>query len=146
MKTLLAASLTGLALLSGSAFAADLPPAPQVYKAPPVVAPSYSWSGCYIQGGGGYGMWNQDSNTETTAGLVPTSVTTTFGGRGWYGQGGVGCDYQATPNILIGAFGDYSFMNLKGQYMDPLTGFVGQEKETSSWAVGGRIGWIVTPI
>ena len=33
MKRLLAASLTGLALLSGTALAADLPPAPQVYKA-----------------------------------------------------------------------------------------------------------------
>lgn len=146
MKRLLAASLTGMALLSGSALAADLPPAaPPMYKAPAVAAPSYTWSGCYIQGGGGYGMWNQDSNSETTVGLVPISVTTTFGGRGWYGQAGAGCDYQATQNILIGAFGDYSFMDLKGQYMDPLTGFVGQEKESSSWAVGARIGWIITP-
>jgi len=144
MKALFAASLAGLALLSGSALAADLPPAP-VYKAPPPPAPVYSWSGCYIQGGGGYGMWNQDSNTETTDGLVPLSVRTTFGGRGWYGQAGAGCDYQATQNILIGAFGDYSFMDLTGQYMDPLTGLVGQEKESSSWAVGGRIGWIITP-
>jgi len=85
MKSLFAASLTGLALLSGAALAADLPPAAPAYKAPAVVAPSYSWTGCYIQGGGGYGMWNQDSNTELTTGLVPLSVRTTFGGRGWYG-------------------------------------------------------------
>jgi len=55
MKTLFAASLTGLALLTGSALAADLPPAPQVYKAPPVMAPAYSWTGCYVNGGFGYG-------------------------------------------------------------------------------------------
>ena len=144
MKKLLLASIAGLALASGSASAADL--ARPVYKAPPPPPPpAYSWTGCYVDGGGGYGMWNQDSFTETTAGLVPLSVSTTFGGRGWFGQVGAGCDYQIGSSFLIGAFGDYDFMSLKGQYMDPLTGFVGQEKETDSWAVGGRLGYIALP-
>jgi outer membrane immunogenic protein len=143
MKKLLLASIAGLALATGSASAADL--ARPVYKAPPPPPPpSYSWTGCYIDGGAGYGMWNQDSYSETT-GLVPLSVTTTFGGRGWFGQVGAGCDYQIASSFLIGAFGDYDFMNLKGQYMDPLTGFVGQEKETGAWAVGGRLGYIALP-
>ncbi len=46
------------ALAVGSAMAADMPvKAPMLMKAPP---PAYSWTGCYIGGGGGYGMWNQD--------------------------------------------------------------------------------------
>jgi len=142
-KTLLGIAAL-LALTGSSALAADL--ARPVYKAPPPPPPPvYSWTGCYVDGGGGYGMWNQDSFTETTAGLVPLSVTTTFGGRGWFGQVGAGCDYQIASSFLIGAFGDYDFMSLKGQYMDPLTGFVGQEKETGSWAVGGRLGYIALP-
>jgi outer membrane immunogenic protein len=89
MKTLLAASLTGLALLSGSALAADLPPAPQLYKAPPVM-PVYNWTGCYLEGGGGFGLYNQDSHSEATAGLVPIGVQVTSGGRGWLGRVGGG--------------------------------------------------------
>ena len=85
MKTLLAASLTGLALLSGSALAADLPPAPQVYKAPPVMAPAYSWTGCYINGGFGYGVSNTDHWLESNPGLVPIDGRNTSGARGWLG-------------------------------------------------------------
>ena len=68
MKTMLAASLTGLALLSGSALAADLPPAPQVYKAPAVVAPAYNWSGCYSTAAAATACGMQDQQPETSAG------------------------------------------------------------------------------
>jgi len=52
------ASVIPLALFSiGSATAADL-----AVKAPPVAvaAPAASWTGCYVDGGAGYGLWNQD--------------------------------------------------------------------------------------
>lgn len=41
--------------MSGAANAADLPMPAPVYKAapPPQV---YNWTGCYVGGGGGYGM------------------------------------------------------------------------------------------
>src|ERR1700684_4088274 len=94
MKTLFAASLTGLALLTGSALAADLPPAPQVYKAPPVMAPAYSWTGCYVNGGFGYGVSNTDHNAETLPGLVPIDGRNTSGARGWLGVARAGCDYE----------------------------------------------------
>jgi outer membrane immunogenic protein len=136
-------SLASLALASGGALAADLP-AP-VYKAAPPPPPSYSWSGCYIDGGAGYGMWNQDNNTETFPGVVPTSTTQTTGGRGWYGQVGAGCDYQVSSQFLIGAFGDYSFMNLRGQFEDFVTGINSTEKESGAWAAGARIGYIALP-
>jgi outer membrane immunogenic protein len=140
MKTVLLASFAAVALASGSAFAADMP-----LKAPAPPPPAYSWTGCYIDGGAGYGMWNQDNNSETFPGLVATTTTQTMGGRGWYGQVGAGCDYQVTPSILIGAFGDYNFMDLHGQFEDFLTGINGQEKESGAWAAGGRIGYIVSP-
>ena len=53
MKKLLL-SVAGSIMLSGAALAADLPPAP-AYKAPAVAAPVYSWTGCYVAGGFGFG-------------------------------------------------------------------------------------------
>jgi len=151
MKTLLAASLTGFALLSGSALAADLPPAP-VYKAAPPPAPAYNWSGCYLDAGFGYGMYNGDHNTETIApaapALVALSVTETSGGRGWLGRFGGGCDYQVGSilggNVVIGVLADYDVMNIHGTVGDALFPFQGNEKESGAWYAGGRIGYAFT--
>ena len=68
MKRLLMASLAGLALTTGSALAADL--GQPLYKAPPPPAPVTSWSGCYFDGGVGYGFWNQDHFSETDPGRL----------------------------------------------------------------------------
>src|ERR1700678_3910028 len=98
MKRALFIAFALAAAIPGSALAADLPlPAEPVYKALP--PPVYNWTGCYIGGGGGYGMWNQDSHVNSPAG-VPISLTTTNGGRGWFGQGQAGCDYQFTAPIF----------------------------------------------
>jgi len=149
MKRMLLAPLAGLTLMSGAAFAADLPMSAPVYKAPAAVAPVYNWTGCYLEGGGGYGLWNQDSHSETTAGLVPIGVQVTSGGRGWLGRLGAGCDYQVAPifrgNLVIGAFGEYDFMNLHGTFSDPSGPVAGNEKEKNAWYAGGRIGYAVTP-
>jgi outer membrane immunogenic protein len=146
MKRLLAASLTGLALLSGSALAADLPPAPQAYKAPAVVTPAYNWSGFYLNAGGGFGMWNADTQLFTAAGTCVACFVNTFGGRGYIGTVGGGFDYQLgsigmgawNPTIVVGVLGDYNFESLKGTL--DFVGFSGQIKETDSWAAGARIG------
>ena len=133
------------ALVAGSAMAADMTPkpAPMLMKAP--MAPVYNWTGCYIGGGFGYGMWNQDNFLETDPGHVAITVTTTSGGRGWFGTAGAGCDYQVSSNIVIGAYGDWDFGNIKGQFEPAGRNEVGTESEKWAWAVGGRIGWLVTP-
>src|SRR5260370_39424546 len=108
-------AFAGLAT-AGAASAADLP-----VKAPPYVAaaPVASWTGCWVSGGVGYGMWNQDHFTETDPGHVAFSSTTTDGGRGWLGRAGVGCDYQLAPSFVIGIFGDYDWLSLKGSNQPP---------------------------
>src|SRR5262249_39116240 len=142
MKRILIASSIAFALASGSAMAADL-----AVKAPlvePPAPPPVSWTGCYVNAGIGYGLYDQESFTEVSSTLAASSNTTNFGGRGWLGRAGGGCDYQVA-SWVVGLLGDYDFMNVKGQYMDPLSGFIGQEKETAAWAVGGRIGYLITP-
>jgi len=152
MKRLFAASLTGLAVLSGSALAADLPPAPQVYKAPAVVAPAYSWTGFYLNAGGGYGMWNADTQTFFPGGGCFTCVVDTFGGRGYFGTVGGGYDFQVgglgmgawNPMIVVGLLADYNFESFKGTTDLPAL-VVAQIKETAAWAGGARIGLAFGP-
>jgi len=141
MKAVLIASSIsiGFALATGSASAADLLP----LKAPP---PVYSWTGCYIDAGVGYGMWNQShTDEELTPSIIAVGPSTTTGGEGWLGRVGVGCDYQIAPRWVIGAFADYDFMNLSGTFSEPFFGDFGNETEKWSWAAGARIGYLVTP-
>lgn len=115
----------------------------------PIPEPVMSWTGCYVDGGWGYGLWNQD---HFTTGAGGTTVTTTDGGRGWMGKVGGGCDYQ-TPwfnhRVVIGVFGDWDPMSLKGSNTPNefvgVTPITANEKETSAWFVGARAGYLVTP-
>jgi outer membrane immunogenic protein len=147
MKRILIAATACVVLLGGSALAADLPPAaPAQYIPPPPPPPAFTWTGCYVGAGAGYAMWNQDAYTETyPAPLTPLTSTSTFGGRGEYGYGSVGCDYQITSSIVIGASGDYSYMNAHGQFTEPLAGGTGEETQSGMWAAGVRGGLLFTP-
>jgi outer membrane immunogenic protein len=140
-KLLLATAAVAFAAV-GSAGAADLP-----MKAPmmPVVAPvAYNWTGCYLGAGGGYGMWNQDSFFETDPGHVALTQTTTQGGRGWFATGQFGCDYQIAPSFVIGAFVDGDIGNIHAN-VSTIPLIAADEKESSSWAAGARVGWVALP-
>ena len=126
-------------LIASPAVAADM--ARPVMKAP-MAAPVMSWTGCYIGAGGGYGMWNQDV-VEFVSG-VPGTVTQTGGGRGWFGTAQVGCDYQLSSNWVIGAFGDWDFMDIKGTPHFAVDA-AGNEKERWAWSVGARLGYLIAP-
>ena len=130
-----------VAIGASVAVAADLP-VREAYRAPALVpVPIQTWTGCYLGAGAGYGMWNQENRAYDNSGVAVD--TTTHGGRGWFGTVQVGCDYQMGPTFLIGAFGDYDVGNLKGRVA--LDDWGGEEKLSSSWAVGGRLGYLVTP-
>lgn len=151
MNKLLIASLALLAA-GGTALAADLSPPPAVYKAPPP-PPAPTWTGCYINAGGGGGMWkSHDTDTVTVLGtIIPASVASDNGGEGWLGVAGAGCDYQFHAlawDFVIGAFGDYDWMDLHGvsSHPAPLVGSIeGDSVERAAWAGGLRLGILVTP-
>ena len=142
MKKVLLA-LTAAAALSGSAFAADLAPRPYVKAPPPIVAPS--WTGFYIFGGAGGGIWDADSNAIFTVGGAPRTATQRFGGDGWFGTVGAGYDWQFNGGWVAGIFGDGQFGSLKGTIADPIPGFQGTEKLRNSYAGGVRLGYLVAP-
>jgi len=156
MKKVLLA-LAAAAAFSGSAYAADLPARMPLKAAPPPPLPIASWTGCYVGGGGGWGMWNDERTGIVGPPLVATRSQITdnidFGGRGWFGTVQGGCDYQfglGTQQFVIGAFADYDWADIHGkvipQIFGPFSGILeGEQKLSSQWAVGGRVGWVVLP-
>jgi outer membrane immunogenic protein len=147
MKKMLLA-LAAIAAFTGSASAADLP-RPYVKAPPPPPVPVATWTGCYVGGGGGYGLWNQEKREFTNPPVVvQLTDTTTGGGRGYFGTVQGGCDYQfgvGANQFVIGAFGDYDFASLKGRDSSPGGLGVGDEKMSAAWAAGARVGWLVFP-
>jgi outer membrane immunogenic protein len=149
MKKLLLATVSLVVLAAGPAVAADLARKAPAYIPPPAPPPP-SFTGCYVNGGAGYGLWNIDHFDKDVFGTT-ISNTSTSGGRGWLGTVGGGCDYQFSPgsgfwsNWVVGAFADYDFMDLHRNFALAGGEGIGDEKEKSAWAVGGRIGYLVTP-
>src|ERR1700694_4309381 len=142
MKKLVLA-LTAVAAFTGSAIAADLPA--RYSKAPPPMAPVYNWTGFYIFGGGGGGLWSADSNVRTFPGTVPLTRDQRLGGDGWFGTVGVGYDWQFNGPWVAGVFADGQFGSIRGSLTDPNFFIEGREKLRTSYAAGVRVGYLVAP-
>src|SRR6266702_70931 len=136
-------ALTAVAALTGSASAADM--GRPYTKAPVAVAPAYNWTGFYIFGGAGGGLWASDQNVQTTIGAIPLTIDQRQGGSGWFGTVGLGYDWQVNPTWVVGLFADGQFGSIKGSLVDPTVGFTGKQKLEDSWAAGARVGYLVAP-
>ncbi len=145
MRGYLCATLATVAVigLASVASAADMPTKAPVYKAPIAVAPS--WTGFYVGGGVGYGMYNADTIWFLPSGASRQPLTQTQGGRGWLGTVSVGYDYQFNNNIVAGVLADYDLASIKGTLQDQLPFTTGTLTENSAWAIGARAGWLITP-
>ncbi len=148
-----ALAVTAVAALSGQALAADMPMKARPAPPPPVVVAN--WTGCYVSGGLGYGMYHQENYDYFNPALIGAvgprvafSGQYDTGGRGWLGRVGGGCDYQfggmGSWTLVIGAFADYDWADINGRWSNGFLN-VGTETLNSQWAVGGRIGMLVTP-
>jgi outer membrane immunogenic protein len=112
MKRALIASTT-LSLLTVSALAADIGVRPASFSPPG--PPPFTWTSCYggLRAGGGWGT----KDLTDTAGVVSpftgfTSANLSISGYTVGGQ--VGCDYQATPNWVLGIEGSVSGGSITG--------------------------------
>jgi outer membrane immunogenic protein len=123
------------------------PSAKPAYSAPP--PPPTSWTGFYVGVGAGYGFWDADTVPVNATTGAPQTGTLNNAGKGWLARFTGGFDYQVS-NVVGGAFANFDAESLKGTLntgvsvstFDPLGG---SEKETSDWAVGARLGYLVTP-
>jgi outer membrane immunogenic protein len=142
MKKLVLA-LTALAAFSGSATAADLAARP--YTKAPMMAAAPNWTGFYIFGGAGGGIWDADSNVRTNPGALAITRDQRLGGDGWFGTVGAGYDWQFNGPWVAGIFADGQFGSIRGSLSDPFNGWEGREKLRTSWAAGVRVGYLVAP-
>ncbi len=111
-------SLAAVAAFSGSALAADLP-ARTYTKAPVMAEPVYNWTGFYIFGGAGGGVWDADTNSRMVTGAgTPLAINQRLGGDGWFGTVGAGYDWQFNNSWVVGIFADGQFGSLKGSIND----------------------------
>jgi outer membrane immunogenic protein len=133
-------AIAALTAMTASASAADL-----AVKAPPPVAPQYNWTGFYIFGGAGGGIWAADQSVVVTATGVPLNVDHRQGGSGWFGTVGLGYDWQFNGPWVFGLFADGQFGSLKGTLEDPFDRVTGTIKLQDSWAAGARVGYLVAP-
>jgi len=138
-KLLLATSV--LIVLADPAISADMR-AP-VYKAPPPVAPAWSWTGCYV------GVQAGGLRAKSTEWIVRTPGNIFFGRslgghdvNGWVGGGQAGCNYQFAGGLVIGIQGDYAAANAENSHDSALeTGVAYHSRVRSLASVTGRVGY-----
>ena len=138
----LAIVLTAMAVFTAPALAADMARAPMSAPAPIAYAPS--WTGFYIFGGAGGGLWAADSNVVTVPGGIPRTRDQRLGGSGWFGTVGAGYDWQFGSWVL-GVLADGQFGEIRGSLSDPFNFVEGREKLRDTWAAGVRLGYLVAP-
>ncbi len=138
----LAIALTALAAFTAPAFAADMAVRAPMYQP---AAPVYNWTGFYIFGGGGGGLWNADSNVVAFPSGLGVTRDQRLGGSGWFGTVGAGYDWQFSSSWVFGIFADGQFGEIRGSLSDPFNGIEGREKLRDTWAAGVRLGYLVAP-
>ena len=142
-KTLLA--LAAVAMITGSASAADLGARP--YVKAPMPVPVANWTGFYIFGGGGGGIWSAEQNLVSATTGVDLTRDTRTSGYGWFGTVGAGYDWQFANTWVAGVFVDGQWGNMRGSYYRPVgVGTLeGWEKLRDQYAAGVRVGYLVAP-
>ena len=136
MKKLLLASVAIVALVGGSASAADLARPRPVYVPPPVVVRVFTWTGCYVGGNGG-GIWAENDWSDSFLGDFGTNNSAS----GALGGLQAGCNYQV-GGWVFGIQGDYDWTNIDNNNAIPLFPAVSDETRIKSLAsVTGRVGY-----
>jgi outer membrane immunogenic protein len=120
---LVIAGASAVTLFSDPADAADLR-APVRAAPPPIAAPVYSWTGCYVGAhvGWGWGHANHSQGSFTSGVTTASSGLNTNGGL--FG-GQVGCNYQfagwspwSGSNWVVGVQGDFAGTDINGKGND----------------------------
>jgi outer membrane immunogenic protein len=130
-QTFVAALIASLALIAGSARAADIPrgaPAPQPdYYSP---APIASWQGFYAGVNAGYGWGSFTDGGETllgspSGGLIGVTV---------------GYNFAVSPNLVLGVEGDFDFSGMKTSQF-PVFGVASSSSVDDLFTLRARVGY-----
>lgn len=78
-------------------------------KAPPAPVAPFSWTGCYIGANAGGVIARFREQISLTGTLIESSDTKT----GFIGGGQVGCNWQHSPNWVLGLEGDINYASVR---------------------------------
>ena len=73
-----------------------------------------NWTGFYIFGGVGGGVWDADQNVVERCWKRDHHQSAGPGGDGWLGTVGAGYDWQFNSSWVAGIFADGQFGSLRG--------------------------------
>lgn len=129
MRRVLFSTISLLALTTVSAMAADIPRAAPAYKAPPVLAPVFSWTGFYLGINGGYGWgssdWSAFGEASPDGGMV---------------GGTIGYNWQTGPWVF-GLEGDIDWSDMRGGFANAACPLGCETRNSWLGTARGRIGW-----
>lgn len=144
MKKIAKTTALAILLVSGTpVLAADL--GGSLKDSPSPVAPDgLKWSGCYLGGAVGYGF----NNNKASLALAGTDIVT-IDGLGSSGAGGGivgGCDMKLGSRFLVGLTAEGMWHDSEFKASSPLLGGAeGHVSLDSTIAVGGKLGYLLTP-
>jgi outer membrane immunogenic protein len=112
-------------------------------------APSVNWTGIYLGGSLGYGSGVGTLSADGTLDGDSFGIHTDTGLTGFVGVLSAGADWRM-PNSrwVLGLYGDYALGDRSGDILGVTFNgedIAAQAKLNNQWAVGGRVGVIVTP-
>lgn len=110
------------------------------------------WTGCYVGAQVGYGATHHDTSLDVNApgfGVAGSLLNVPLSSQGGQIGAHAGCDVQV-GKLVVGAFGDYSWLSqsmeitspLLGQFVPGLNPIAKLDLDTM-WTVGGRAGLLV---
>ncbi|MDC7789558.1 porin family protein [Rhodoplanes sp. TEM] len=141
MKTILLGTVAALAI-AGTASAADL--RMPVKAPPPVVAPVFSWTGCYIGGFVG-GAWSADDPTVYDRDGYNVGETWSYkADSSFIGGGTLGCNWQPVGSpFVLGLEGEVGYLSLEGSGYSPFGLEVISSTKVGDWygMITGRLGY-----
>ena len=124
-------------LIAGQAFAADLP-----VKAPPMLAPAFSWTGIYFGGNLGWAWshstWCTDANKSNCT-TAPVDLVDQKGNN-FLGGGQIGGRYQFN-NFVIGVEGMFDAMNLGATSPGVVPGLTRSTTFNNLYSATGQLGF-----
>lgn len=150
VKAFALGAVTSLAILGGSALAADLPVKTAPYRAPAPLP--YNWSGFYVGGNLGWG-WNSDNGQQ----LCTDPAGASFGpgciivsdpsidADGFIGGGQIGYNWQVN-NWVFGVEADIQGADINGSanIAGPFPQVGGGNSGNSSWVANETLDWFGT--
>jgi outer membrane immunogenic protein len=113
IRSLALGSAAAFALLTGGAFAADLP-VRTAAPAPVVFAPIFSWTGFYVGVNGGYAGDKFEYPFSGAFRGTPFSGNPSVTSSGFLFGGQIGYNYQFANRFVVGLEADYQWSNIEG--------------------------------